>query len=248
MNITYASEHKWLKSIGEEPLSTFGKNNRARLRSALKNIEETGIRHEIAELTQDTLDWFTPLYNEKISAKDNPKLFDIHATTIGKESKFTYYSLALFEDDTPIGATIFSERNKILSIAYRIFPSQWDKYYLQANPSLYTEYIINKHGADNGFTKLSHGRDRNPYGLNSHIGLAMFKLSVGCSAYLPTTEYQTQTLDTEELTEDVLIFEHPESDRKITKGVLVTTEENLPKYAQITKYPDQIDIETILRK
>lgn len=248
MEVTYASHHKWSRPIVEDLSEPLGKNNTYRLRATLKNIEGTTITHEFAPLTDDTLAWFQPLYQETISSKDNPKLFDIRATTIGKGSKYKYYSLTIFENGKPVGATIFSERNTILSIAYRIYPNNWTENSTQASPSLYAEHLMNEHGLKNGFKTLSHGRDRNPYGINSYIGLATFKLSIGCMAQLPNAEYEVNTLDLDDIDQDILVFKHPIEGNQITEGVLYVSGENLNRFIQATKYPERLVVETIIRQ
>jgi len=248
MKLRYATTHKWIETITADPLSELGKNNKSRVRSTVNNLIGSGIEHEIKPLDQSTLDWFVPMYQEKISTKDNPKIFDIYGTTLGKESKYQYFALILYEYGKPIGATIFSERKSLLSIAYRIFPNQWESHSFQANPSLYTEYLLNKYGWERGYKKLSHGRDRNPYGLNSHIGLAVFKLSVGCKAFLPSADYVVDEMDLEEINEDILLLVHPEEGEQITKAILYVKEDNFYKYDQVTKYPDRLAVDVIYRR
>ena len=247
MKINYPSHHKWNKPLADDPFYSFGKSNTARLKSTLNKIDNLDIKHEIAPLTEETLSWFTPLYNKTISNKNNPKVFDIYATTLGKNSKFPYFSLSLYENGSPIGATIFSERKNILSIAYRIYPNKWNDHKLQASPSIYTEYLLTKYGIEKGFTKLSHGRDRNPYGPNAHIGLAIYKLSVGCSVFTPSVSYEINTMELDDITTDTLVFEQPKEGERITKGYLCVSKDTKDKYEQVTKYPEQIEIETIVR-
>lgn len=236
-----------METITENPLSELGKNNKARLRSTLNTLDKTLISYTTEPLTHAILEWFTPLYIQQISEKNNPKLHDIAGKTIDKKSKFPYFILILKENNIPIGGTIFSKRNNILSIAYRIYPQNWNNHNLQASPSLYTEYIINSYGHQEGFSILSHGKDRNPYGINASIGLALFKLSVGCNVYLPN-EYTVASLDVTNVQQDLLIFEMPaESETRITQGYLCVTNESLPKYENVTKYPEKIKIDIILR-
>ena len=247
MLITYPSEHKWTEVVSEEPDSGLGKNNRTRLRSTMSKIGETTIKHSIQPLTSEILDWFIPLYTEKISTKDNPKIFDIYGTTLGKGSEVPYFALVLEEAGVPIGATIFSERKNVLSIAYRIYPNDWTSCKLQSNPSLYSEYHLNAYAWKRGYKKISHGKDRNPYGLNSHLGLAVFKLSVGCSAYLPTTPYEIKELNLEDIDTDIFVLKYPESGERIAHAVLYISQENAEKYTQLAKYPERLMVETIFR-
>ncbi len=172
----------------------------------------------------------------------------VYATVYKKDTPYSYYALILKEDGIPIGATIFSERKHTLSIAYRIYPNSWTMGSMQANPSLYTEYLINMYAAERGFTMISHGRDRNPYGPNSYVGLAGFKLSIGCAAYIPLKSIPVEEFDTDNAQCDTFIFEYPQEGRRITKGYLICSEEMCERYMQNTKYPHLIEVETIFRK
>lgn len=248
MHILYPSEHNWIEPILKDPASGLGKNNQARLRSSLLKIHETSITYSVEPLTQEILAWFTPLYTEQIGQKSNPKIHDLYASTIGKETTYTYYALILKEAGVPIGATIFSKRTHVLSVAYRIYPRSWTQNTIQASPSLYTEYVINRYAFECGYKKLSHGKDRNPYGINANIGLALFKLSVGCLAYLPKAGFEIKELNLDDVTEDILVFENPtEGERRITKGYLCVNKHSLQTYETVTKYPKQILIEVVLR-
>lgn len=250
MEITYPSAHKWVEQLTNDPLEHLGKNNRARLRSTLNKMDDTNIRYEVAPLTREIIDWFTPLYQDTIGQKQNGKVFDIYGSTLGKQSSVPYFALLLYEDDEPVGATIFSERKTILSIAYRIYPHKWSSHKLQANPSLYTEYVIRQHACEQGYHQLTHGKDRNPYGVNSNIGLALFKLSVGCNIFLPTAHYEVHTGDLFDFTEDVLVFLQPTTDDtdRITRGILYASEAGLKKYKSLTTYSESVAIEAVLRQ
>ncbi len=249
MEYTFPSEHKWIEPVTEIAESALGKNNQARLRSFLKKVGSTTVTHTIEPLTKESLVWFTPLYSEIITKKDNPKVFDLYQTTLGKDSAHPYYMLTLSENGLPIGGTIFSERKNILSIAYRIYPHDWNQSSsLQANPALYSEYLINQYAWQRGYRAISHGKDRNPYGLNGGIGLAIFKLSVGCSVYLPSTPYEIYTLNLSEITQDIFLMHLPKHGEQITNATLFTSLELLPKYSAVSKYPDRLQVEIIERK
>jgi len=247
MKIQYLKEHAWYKQVASDPLTLMGKSNQAQLRSTLRHEHLSSISYSIEPLTMEIIEWFTPLYTAEILRRNNPKVSDIYATTLGKESPHPYFALLLYENNERIGATIFSVRAHTLSIAYRMYPHKWNKVTLQANPSLYTEYIINMHAKEIGLLKLSHGRDRNPYGINSHIGLASFKLSIGCSALIPASSGEVLTFDTEEAYCDTFILEYPHAGRSITKAYLICAEETLDKYNQVSKYPHLLSVQTIIR-
>lgn len=248
MQIPYIPEHTWQKTITADPFSSFGKNSRMRLKSSLKQADDAGVTHAIEPLTPEILAWFTPLYNQTIGGKENPKIFDIEATTLGKNGPHPYYALILHERGTAIGATIFSLRKTYLSIAYRIYPNDWTEARLQAKPSLYSEYLINRHAHQLGYAKLSHGRDRNPYGPNAQIGLAIFKLSIGCIPMISADPPPEASFDPAAATCDTLIFERPASGRRITQGYLICDEAELDRYRQVMKYPEQVNVDIIPRR
>lgn len=246
MVITHSDKHRWEKPVLADPLEHFGKKSQAKLRSTLNKINATDIRTEIVPLTEEFFEWFTPRYIEAIGDKDNPKVHDVYGTTLGKETKKEYFSMALYEGDDILGGAIFSVYEKRFSVAYRIYDYAWRRAKLPAAPSLYTEYVINKHAYETGMSIFSHGKDRNPYGLNANIGLAGFKLQVGCKPYTPN-EFEVCTLDTSTLSSDALVLELPSEGTLITRAYLIITKENEAKYEQLLKYPDLLPIEVMYR-
>lgn len=251
MHITHPSHHRWHKHLSEDTLSNFGKNNRKRLRTVVDEIAQarTTITHEIVPLTDEIIDWFVPLYTENISKKSNPKIFNIRETTIAKDVPYTYYALILSEEGERIGATIFSERETFLSISYRVYPFNWNKHSLPANPSIYTEFAICEYAYKRGYRLLSHGKDRNPYGMNSGIGLCVFKLSVGCHPLLPEPDgFETVTLDTDSITVDTLVLQSPETGSNIKQASLFIVGDVEEKHLQVARYPDLLSVTTYLKK
>lgn len=248
MIIKYPYKHSWCRTLSKDPFAGLSKSVVIKLKATLSKIDTSTVTHEIKPLTKETIDWFVPLYTEAIENKANARVFDIYSTTIGKGSKFSYFSLTLIEDNTPIGALIFSERNEKISIAYKFYPHDWKVNTLKASPSFYAEYLLIQHAINNGFSKLSHGKDRNPYGLNSAIGLAVFKLSVGCSPHIPKNDFVENEIDLACIDTDILVLTSPLSGTQITEAILYTSPESVEKYTQVTKYPEQLKVTVIERK
>lgn len=246
MKIMYPEKVRWQKSIPHDVLTQFGKNNRARLRSTLSKMEGSTIRYSIEPLSEDFLSWFLPLYEKTISEKTNGVIYNVREKTLGSPKAYSYETLTLFENDIPIGGTIFGARENMLSVAYRVYPHTWQHNDLQANPSLYSEYLINHYGESLGKSLLSHGKDRNPYGLNSEIGLAAFKLAVGCTPFTPK-DAEILEVETDSLTQDAFIFAVPTEGDQITDAFLVTSKETEGKYMQATKYPEQVKVTVMYR-
>lgn len=250
MKILYATAHRWVKSVPAEPLDSFGKNAQERLRATLSKVAGCGIRNEVKPLDEHFLDTFVPLYEERIRTKKHGVIFDIRKKTLGNPArKFPYFSMSLYEGDTFLGGTIFSVRVDTLAVAYRVYQNDWGCAPLRANPSLYTEYCLNEYARSIGREYILHGKDRNPYGLNSGIGLAGFKLSTGCHPEKSKT-FELRELDTDDLTEDALILEYPKDDTatRIPHAYLLTTRESEHRSVQVTKYPHLLSVEVLYRK
>lgn len=245
--IPYATKHRWRRLVNQSAKEIFGKNNAEKIRSSLKRIADTPVRTEISPLDEKSIAWFEPLYTETISQKQNAKLHNLRETTIDSTSSFPFFILTLYSGDTPIGGTIFSERDDMLAIAYRIQPNAWEEESLPANPSIFSEYILNQHAQSLGKMYVSHGVDRNPYGLNANIGLAQFKLRVGCFPLL-TKDCESRELAIEEQTDNILVLELPEKgEERIRCAHLVVREEEKDVYTMLTKFPERLEIITHLR-
>lgn len=250
MKIAYATAHRWVKPVPAEPLDSFGKNAQERLRATLSKVAYCAIRNEVRPLDEHFLNTFIPLYEERIRAKEHGVIFDIREKTLGNPARrFPYFSMSLYEEGAFIGGTIFSVRTNTLAVAYRIYRNDWNSAPLRANPSLYTEYCLNEYARSVGSRYILHGKDRNPYGLNSGIGLAGFKLSAGCYPEKSKT-FELRELDTDDLTEDALILEYPKDDTatRITHAYLLTTRESEQRWIQVTKYPHLLSVEVLYRK
>lgn len=247
MKISYPNNNVWHRENTSDPTGFLSGRNLKKVRASLSLMEQEGVRGLIAPLTDDFFAWFTPLYSTAVSAKKNPNQHDIYATTLGKTRKeFPYFSLTVLEKGTPIGGTIFSLRPGRISYAYRIFPFSWNTADIPAGPALMGEYFISKYASDHDIAFVSHGQDRNLYGINGSIGLAIFKLSVGCHPVLPK-HYDVLTLDSDTITEDVLVLAMPKDGTRITEGHLFTSSDTQEKYVQVTKYPELLSVVTHIR-
>lgn len=244
MKICYPSNHTWYKFIAEDPLLQFGKNNASKIRRTSKAILNANLHSEVQSVNDALLDWFIPLHEKRIQEKEHPLAIDLRELT-STHTTVKYAALVLFEDGIPLGATIFTERKNKLSIAYRTYEQTWRKTQLPAQPSLFMEYEISRYALQRGKQALTHGKDRNPHGIHSSIGLAAFKLSVGCKARLSRTYTQAE-IDTDNLTEEALILAlPPRGKRRIQKAYLVVRPENRAKWIQLTKHPELLHVEVL---
>ncbi|MFN3692645.1 MAG: hypothetical protein ACK4SL_00925 [Candidatus Paceibacteria bacterium] len=242
MKITHADKHRWIKYIHPDILPDFGKNNTKKITVLLNQIDSAEISHTITPATNEDIQWFEAMYLKNLQDKHNPKPHNIFKTTLGKEViKYPYFILTLREKGQLVGGTIFTMRPDRLSIAYRTYPLSWLQHQTKCSPALYAEYIITAYALDNDLSILVHGVDHNPYGVNSHIGVAIFKLAVGCYPDIVTTHSLCES-DLQMLPFGSLVLLYPESGERITKAYLIGDTSTAEKYEQVFKYPQQLQV------
>jgi hypothetical protein len=240
MVIQHADKYRWMKRIHPDIFPDFGKNATAKLKQLIRQAPELGISHEIVPLTMEHFTWFVPLYNASIATKQNPNPHNIvEATLLKPTHSYTYYILILREHGTPIGGTIFSVREDYVSFAFRTYPTNWLSAQVRCSPALYAEYLVTEHTLAQGFTELIHGKDKHPYGMNSAIGVALFKLSVGCRPE-PQIDFTAIETDTDTLTTDTLLFSLPAPTEPVRECYLVCSEANRDRYNQLLAYEDLV--------
>lgn len=245
MKITHANQHSWIKSISENLLDNYGKSDRKRINKTLESLEKHGITWEFSIANEAFFKWFTPLYTNELESKNSDRIHDVYSKTVGKEgSVLTYKTLTLFENKTPIGGCVFSCWKDRYSISYRMFKPQWENDSRIASPALFGEYLMDEHTLSNKKIKLVHGQDRNPYGLFSSIGVANFKLAVGCRARLPV-KYDEVTTDIDSLDQDTLILHLPKFGKEITEATLILVKNEISKYEQLFSHNTKIHINLI---
>lgn len=246
----YASLHRWRKDVIDDPINLFGRSEQKKLRDTLKKISASNVSYHIQPLTSDFFDWWLPLYHERVSSKEHPVLFNVKERTLGGAVDRQYFSLTLLEGDKRLGGLIFSVKDDTLFFAYRTLALDWNQVRLRANPSLYVEYVMAEHAKSSSLKYISHGKDRNPYGLNSGIGLANFKLATGCRPQL-ASGYEVKVLDTDEVSRDVLVFQLPPAESPhadIKKAYLIVDSIGMEKWTSLSKYQDRLSIEVLERR
>lgn len=242
MKITAPTKIRWRKTITPDVLGSYSKKKRKRISQILED-ETLHIQTSFEKLTEDHLMWFSPMYAETISQKENGVFHDVKETTLDNDKK-TYYILTVTENSKPIGGTIFSIRKEAIGIAYRIYPNDWPMHTLAANPSLFSDYIITEYALSLGKEFISHGMDRNLYGVNSAIGLATFKMSVGYEPFIPFKP-KYEEVDTANIDDSTLIFHKPDGDdMKIKRATLLDKEDQVSSYKQLLTYLEAADIST----
>lgn len=242
MIIRHTLKHRWIKKIHPQILPDFGKSNTKRITTLLDTLHTSTISHSIKLLEPDDIVWFEHHYNVNLAKKHNPKPHDVYKTTLGKDNiVYPYYILSLFENNEPVGGTIFTIREDRLSMVYRTYSSNWKHHSFKCSPALYAEYLATAHALEQNVAYLVHGKDPNPYGINSHVGVAIFKLSTGCHPDINITILIKET-DLDTLPFGSLLLEQPTDGTRIKKAYLIGDEETAKKYEQLFKYPSQLEV------
>ena len=243
----FSNKHRWVKQIHPDILPDFGRSGSQKISQLLNKLEDTDISYCFSPLDESFFAWFTPQYENQVGSKKNFGGHNVIAKTLYKENNlFPHFSLTVLETGKPIGGVIFTMRKNRLSIAFRVFKHTWDKNKkFRCTPSLFAEYLLARHALENNLPNLAHGVDKNPYGINAAIGLAIFKLSTGCHPEICINP-EIKEFDITEYITDTLVFECEEGSKIIKNATLITTSANLPKYEQLLKYDHVLRVKTIL--
>jgi hypothetical protein len=243
----FSKKHRWIKQIHPDILPDFGKSGSKKIAHLLENLDRANITYKFSPLAEDFFLWFTAQYDNQVGSKKNFGGYNVIAQTLHRQNKMRpYFSLTVLESEKPVGGVIFTLRKNRLSVAYRVFKPTWeDSLTLRCTPSLLAEYLLARHALDNNLENLVHGVDKNPYGVNASIGLAIFKLSVGCHPEI-SHSHEVGEINISECTADTLILEYPTKSKVITDATLITTTENLSKFEQLLKYEHLLKIKTVL--
>lgn len=242
-----SNKHRWVKQIHPDILPDFGKGAAKKISQLLTKLDTTTISYNFSPLDENFFTWFTPQYENQVATKKNFGGHSVIDQTLHRENKkHPYFCLTISESGRPIGGAIFSVRKNRVSVAFRVFKPAWDHNpSVRCSPSLLAEYLLAQHTLDNRLQRLAHGVDKNPYGLHAAIGLAIFKLSVGCHPEI-CIKHEVQEFDTTEYVAGTLVFEYPTNSKVIQNATLITTAEDLPKYEQLLKYEHLLCVKTIL--
>ncbi len=246
MIITIPEKVRWVKNVPTDPLESYSSKKRKRLRQLREQYSDI-IQTSIEPLTAELLTWFEPLYKKTISEKNNAQLFDISAKTIDSNNGKKYLALVISENGERIGASIFSQLPDRINVAFRIFPQSWSSFRSDASPTLYSDWVLSEYALKQSITTMSHGKDRNPYGPNADIGLALFKLSVSCKPSIPNDCGSTE-FDVDHIIENTLLLLQPSAGTsRITKSILVCDVNSAKKYEPLSKYPELMEVEIITK-
>lgn len=245
--IEYPKHIIWKKPLpAGTALDNFSKKHAKRIKFVIDKEVELSITHTLEPITDEFLKWFKEYYLTTIQGKTNPNIAGIDLMLAPYNIPVQCYGLKIMDHDQIVGGAIYIHKKHHITTALKVFNANWHSTNLPASPSLYSEYLLYTHAIKFGYGLISHGKDSNPYGLNSDIGLCAYKLSLG---YTPSIGKNTVTgvLDSSKISNDCLVLEYPPTGRIVTTGRLFCSEESLAKYSMVTNYKDILTIAIILQ-
>ena len=245
--IEYPTQVIWKKSLPfPTALENFSKKHTKRIQFVIDRLSEYTITHTITPIDTEFLDWFKTHYINSISHKTNPNVADIDAMLEPYDIPLQCYGLKIMEAGQVVGGAIYINKKNRVTTALKVFNGGWYGGNLPASPTLYSEYLLYTHARNCGYSLISHGKDSNPYGLNSDIGLCAYKLSLGYTPFLDKN-CENGSIERTEIQTDCLILQYPSSGKIITEALLFCTNESLPKYEMVTNYKQTLSIEIVIR-
>jgi|694.fasta_scaffold58263_1 hypothetical protein len=251
MKLAFPNKVNWRIYLGSQFSleKHFGKSY-AKIVKSVDALARDGYKVEFKDLTEELLDQFIPLYEQNLIAKKNPKIFDIKKLIEQTQSdNATIQMLVLSKDDKFLGGYIFSNYENSYRIMFVVLPKSLETKIFVNNVAFLMIFKMIEKSLEDKKEYFSHGRDRNLFGLNADIGLAIFKLRCGFKPYIkdkPDIEFLDEFKWNG--TDDVLLFAGDQVEKKITKSYLFTNkkdEELKSAYGAILKVAGEIGLEII---
>lgn len=240
--LTYPHYVAWKVNLEgiKDPYQLFHKTDQKRIEKSFRKIQMTPLEFRCEKINNEFLSAFIPIYENNIRRKKHAIIFDIAKHLQERSKVHPYQSISLYDGEKLLGGQIFSVRENSLNIAFRIFPKE-NEWKLPTSLSFMAEYHFYKYALKHGKKEIVHGKDRNPYGQNSDIGLAVYKLSIGVRPYVSESEkngFQQEWKKTND--ENALIFLGERNGEEIKQAVLVLKKDvrtSQKKYEELFHYP-----------
>lgn len=209
----------------KDPLEPFGEKTRKRIIKTKKLHEGYGYVIKCEDFSEDIFNKFLVIYKHHIK-RIGGILHDVKDKIItNPRHNFPYKFINAYKNGKYQGGIIFSDRVEHLVVAYRAIPHELE-IKLPINLSYVMEYYLNKYALESGKKYIRRGRDRNPYGLNLSIGLALYKLQLGNYPILVPNQELTiiHCFDWKE--EDTLVFLPPTKGDRINMAIMYSSKNN----------------------
>ncbi len=179
--ITYPQHIIWHVDVSSctDALLCFSKTIAKRIRVTIPRLEAAGYRFVIEPVDEAYIDLFFPLYKENILQKDNPHVFDVKNELQRRAAEgFAIEAVSLYQGTTYLGGVIYRVLDEQIAINYRTFLKEFDVK-IPIGAGMIADYFVYKKAIELRKPIVSHGKDRNLYGLHAGMGLPLFKLHAG---------------------------------------------------------------------
>lgn len=203
----------------------FSAKTAKKIRSGLRILDEQEYQFHIEDFDERYIDRFDALYRSNLEAKKSPRIKNIRQMLANAPEQRQYKILVLEKDGVMLGGlTFFISYGHTLMTVLKVFPYALPDTKLPISPTFLAEYKLFAHCFDLGLDKIVHGRDKNIYGKNSAIGLAMFKTQLGCKPRAAVSAMIFPLESIERTEEDMLVFLASEAKEFIDHAILYTRE------------------------
>ncbi len=193
-----------------------------------KILTDLGYSICVENLTDELLGQFVLLYNQFLEQKPRGTIFPIkERIEEGKKNGIVYTILSFYNiKKNLIGGIIVSENREtnFITTNYKVLPHELPerKRFPESIAYVFT-YLFYRIAFEKKITHISHGRDRNPYGFYSNIGLGLFKMRSGVKPYVAKQEKVTFSDKVQYVSgEDMLVWLGDTPGTPITKAILIT--------------------------
>ncbi len=202
--INYPKQVSWKLDLSSfvSANDCFSTDTRKKIKKTLSLLKDAGYYWDISPIDASYAELFYPIYKQHIIQKDHPVIIDIpHRLRLAENEGKNSHAISLYNSKKQyIGGIIFTYKNaeSIISIAFRVFPKQIELK-LPIGLSISADYLLYKYAKEQQIHTLFHGKDKNGYGLQSSIGLALFKFQTACRPFISGTKppgiYQRELYD-----------------------------------------------------
>jgi hypothetical protein len=187
VDLVYPTKITWRVSFDEisDPIMVFGKLIRKKIKSDLRKLAQSEYFFKVEDVDVAYIERFVPLYKRNLETKHNILISDIRGKVIDNpRHNFKFQALSLYKNDLYLGGLIFSIRDDHFVGAYRAFPRTLEDLHLKEGVGILCDYFLYEYALKLKKRFVRRGKDRNCYGQNADIGLAMYKLKAGNTAYM----------------------------------------------------------------
>jgi len=206
----------------KDALAPFSTRTRKKIIKAQLLLADHDYSIRCEDLSEELVDRFVAIYKLHMQAIGGIVHDVKQRVYVSPPHSHPYKVISIYLKDIYLGGLIFSDRVTHLVTAYKAIPHKL-KHSLPISSSFVIEAALNKYAIEHNCKYIRRGKDRNLYGPNLSIGLALYKLQIGTyprlvpnSKLKPSTGFNWSNKDT-------LVFLAPQEGNRITEGIIYST-------------------------